>query len=198
MIATATYSHNYLIVCTIYYCLLLYDVSERASRSGTGTKVTVSLAWLRKHGRFSLVCDCRLGLAWIHDMNHIGKIVKLALINELQRNLVLHGFGVLLGLVTAFSWTKEGSESQFSARRHGEDGRGTALCRAWLLRTMLGLLRRHALRYRLLCVVGGAAIYGSCLVLTTQSVLVVSGKFSSFWRNKRADWVYFTIYSIGF
>ena len=48
-------------------------------------------------------------------MNHIRKIVKLALINELQRNLGLHGFGVLLGLVAAFSWTKEGSESQFSA-----------------------------------------------------------------------------------
>jgi len=101
MIATATYSHNYLIVCTLYYCLSLYDVSERTSRSGTGTKVTVSLAWLRKRGRFSLVCDCRLGLAWIHDMNHIGKIVKLALINELQRNLVLHGFGVLM----CVAWT---------------------------------------------------------------------------------------------
>ena len=112
--------------------------------------------------------------------------------------MVLVCWCVLLGLVTAFSWTKEGSESQFSAWRHGEDGRGTALCRAWLLRTMLGLLRRHALRYRLLCVVGGTAIYGSCLVLTTQSVLVVSGKFSSFWRNKRADLVYFTTYSIGF
>ena len=89
-----------------------------------------------------------------------------------------------------------GSErSQFS--RHGKDGRGATLCRAWLLCTVPGLPRRHALRHRLLCLVGGATIYGGVLVTTFRFRFIDCNSLSS--NEKHWVWVHVAshVFSLG-